>query len=242
MGPSFKLNEMKKYILVFLLLVVAIACNNKNKTKNKHERYVKTYENALRLGDINVAINACYEILANDSTLINYYDTLVYLYLNTRNQGSTYLTARESLKYKPDNPKMTRIAADYARDLGMPDTAIMFYRKTFSLTNDLENLYDVAQAQYNQGNYAGAEETADLIIKNPNSEKQKISISLDKVEAQSVPLKAAALNVKGTIFIELGNKEIALRYIEEALALAPDFSVARKNKEDILTGKIKFKK
>ena len=229
-------------IFILLVLTSLIFSCKTDKKKNKYEQYVRVYENALRMGDVNVAINACYEIIANDSSRINYYDTLVYLYLNTRNQGSTYLAARTSLKYYPNDDKMTRIAADYAKTLGMPDTAIMYYRRTFVINNKLENLYDAAQVQYNAGNYAGAEETVDQIIKNPNSEKEKISISLEKETPQQIPVKAAALNVKGTIFIELGNKEIALRYIDEALKIAPDFKVAKNNKEEILSGKIKFKK
>ena len=55
-------------------------------------------------------------------------------------------------------------------------------------------------------------------------------------------MKAAAYNIKGTILIALGSKEVALRYFDEALKIAPDFRVAKKNKEDIITGKIKFEK
>ncbi len=228
--------------LILSLFTITFFSCEKDTKKNKYERYVRVYENALRLGDVNVAINACYDIIANDSTKTNYYDTLVYLYLNTQNQGSTFLAARTSLKYYPNNDKMTRVAADYAKALGMPDTAILYYERTFVINNKLENLYDAAQVQYNSGNYAGAEETVDIIIKSQNSEKEMISIAFDKETPQHIPVKAAALNVKATIFIEMGNKEIALRYLDEALKLAPDFKVALNNKEEILSGKIKFKK
>lgn len=232
---------MHKTFITLSLIALLYSCSN-NEPKNKHKHYVKVYESALRLGDVNVAINACYDIIANDSTQTNYYDTLVYLYLNTRNDGSTFLAARNSLKYHPNNEKMTRVAADYSKILGMPDTAIAYYKKTFVLTNKLENMYDVAQVQYNAGYDAAAEETADMIIKTPDSEKIFIGISVAQETPQQIPLRAAAYNIKGTIFIALGSKEIALRYFDEALKITPEFKVAKKNKEDIMNGKIKFEK
>ena len=194
------------------------------------------------MGDVNVAINACYSIIANDSTQTNYYDTLVYLYLNTSNQGSTYLAARRCLKYHPEDAKMNKLAANYAKALGMPDTAIMYYNKTFVLDNKLENLYDVAQIQYNMGNDAGAETTADIIINSPNSEKEKILIAIDKETTQEVTAKAAALNIKGIVFIQLGQKEIALRYFNESIMASPEFKLPKQNRDDIISGKIKFVK
>jgi tetratricopeptide (TPR) repeat protein len=232
---------MYKILIPVLFFTLFFSCKE-NKTKNKHDRYVKVYENALQMGDVNVAINACYEIIANDSSQTNYYDSLVYLYLNTSNQGSTYLAARRCLKYHPDDAKMTEVAANFAKDLGMPDTAIMLYRKTFVLTHKLKNLYDLAQVQYNMGNDVGAEETIDVIVGSPNSEKEKIVLSVAKDTTQAIPAKAAALNIKGVIFIQLGLKEQALSYFDEALKVAPEFKLAKQNRDDIISGKIKFTK
>jgi tetratricopeptide (TPR) repeat protein len=194
------------------------------------------------MGDVNVAIHACYDIIANDSNKTNFYDTLVYLYLNTNNQGSTFLTARKCLSYNPNNAKMTKVAGDYAKALGMSDTAIVYYKRTYVLSNKLSDLYDVAQVQYNSGNDAAAEETADMIIKSQNNEKEIILIAGEKDRAQKIPAKAAGLTIKGLVFVQMGQKDIALRYFNEALAIAPDFYLAKQTKEDILSGKIKFVK
>ncbi len=234
---------MYKIILSLLIVSFFFSCDDANKkTKKKYNHYLSIYNNALNHGDINVAINACYEIIGFDSTKTNFYDTLVYLYLNTNNEGATFLAARSSLKYNPNNDKMTRVAANFAKSLGMADTAIAYYKRTFVINNNLENLYDMAQVQYNAGYDAAAEQTADMIIKSPDSEKTMIAISLGKETPQQIPMKAAAYNIKGTILISLGSKEVALKYFDEALKIAPDFRVAKKNKEDILTGKIKFEK
>lgn len=232
---------MYKILIPVLLLVFLISCTNES-TKSKHIHYVKVYENALNMGDVDVAINACYQIIANDSNQNNYYDSLLALYLNTRNEGSTFLAARNSLKYRPNNFKITLVAAEYAKKLGMADTAINYYQRTYTLDKKLEYIYNIAQVQYNMGNDAGAEKSADQIISDPNSEKETIMLSLDKNNPQQIPLKAAALNIKGTIFIGMGSKEIALRYFNDALAIAPDFIIAKNNKADILSGKIKFEK
>ena len=61
---------MKSRIVLFLILIVATACNN-NASHSKHLHFVNVYENALMHGDVNVAVNACYEIIANDSTKTN---------------------------------------------------------------------------------------------------------------------------------------------------------------------------
>jgi tetratricopeptide (TPR) repeat protein len=234
---------MKKFLFITGLIVFLAACESKNKHIEKmHAFYSRVYENALRLGDINVATQAVYDIIANDSTRTTYYDTLALLYLNTSNTGSTYLAARESLKYRPDNEKMLQLAAEYANQLKMLDTALMWYKKAYLVSHKLSYMYDMAQAQYNAGDYAGAESTADIIIKDPASEKEKVEIYADKSEGQYVPLKAAAYNVKATVFMEIGSKEICLKYLDEALKVFPGFKVAIRNKEQVLAGKVKFKK
>src|SRR4051812_11177864 len=129
---------MKKFLYFLACIVTITSCGNKNKhTEKMHAFYSSVYENALKHGDVNVAIQAVYNIIANDSTKTNYYDTLTLLYLNTGNTGSTYLAARESLKYYPKDLKMIEVAAQYANSLKMIDTAIMWYTKAYVASNKL---------------------------------------------------------------------------------------------------------
>jgi tetratricopeptide (TPR) repeat protein len=234
---------MKKFLFIASGVIIMASCANGNKHKEKmHAYYKSVYDNALRLGDINVAVQAVYDIIANDSTQTTYYDTLAILYLNTSNTGSTYLATRESLKYKPNNEKMLALAAEYAKNLGMADTAAMWYRKAFVASNKLLYLYDLAQLQYNTGDYTGADATADMMIKSAASDTEMVKIFYDKDNWQSVPVKAAAYNVKATVFMQMGSKEVCLRYLDEALKVFPDFKVAKRNKEEVMNGKIDVKR
>ena len=52
---------MYKFLLPLLLVLMTFACNNQSSNKN-YVHYVKVYQNAFRHGDVNVAINACYDI------------------------------------------------------------------------------------------------------------------------------------------------------------------------------------
>jgi tetratricopeptide (TPR) repeat protein len=232
---------MIKIRFVFLLAVLFLwACTPSGKNDN-YDRYLRAYTNAKNMGDVNAAIGACHLILADDSTRTNFYDSLVQLYINTSLDGSGFLAARQSLKYRPDNDTITGIAARLAEKLGMADTAIVFYRRTYLLNKDLENLYNIAQLQYNTGKDHEAEQTVDLVLKDPGCDAMHVYISSENTEIQKVPMRAACLNIKAMLFMVMGSKEVALRYLDDALKIAPDFRIAKKNKEDILSGSNKPK-
>lgn len=234
------INRMKKYIVVLLSTVLLLpACKQNHPATSTAE---KAYSLALRHGDVQAAINACYQILADDSTKTNYYDTLVYLYLNTQNQASTYLAAQECYKLRPTDEKILMLLADYSKSLGLPDTSLMYYGKLYQITHKLEYMYDMAQVNYNANRFDKAEVLADSIIANPNSANETVTLYADRnSEGQAVPLNAVAYHVKAGIYLTMGKKDPAVKYLNESIRLFPTFIIALKNKKDVDSGIIKLK-
>lgn len=230
---------MRKFIFLSAIVFFMLGCKQPNNSAVTASE--KAYKNALRHGDVNAAITACYQILAYDSTKTNYYDTLVYLYLNTQNQASTYLVAQECLKMRPADEKVLMLLADYSKSLGLPDTSLMYYGKLYQLTKKLEYLYDMAQVNYNANRFEQAEALADSIIASPEAAKETVTLYAERnSDGQAVPLNAVAYHVKAGIYLTLGRKDPAVKYLNEAIRLFPTFIIALKNKKDVDSGIIKL--
>jgi hypothetical protein len=69
----------------------------------------------------------------------------------------------------------------------------------------------------------------DQIIANEASAKQNVSIRNGNGSSQNVPMKAAALNVKGIVASDLNQDANAKDFFNQAIQLFPDFALAKGN-------------
>jgi Tfp pilus assembly protein PilF len=60
-------------------------------------------------------------------------------------------------------------------------------------------------------------------------EDEKIGFAVSETETQQVNMKAAALNLKGLVYLEQASKSEAKAAFTEALALEPTFTQAKEN-------------
>jgi predicted negative regulator of RcsB-dependent stress response len=58
---------------------------------------------------------------------------------------------------------------------------------------------------------------------------EKIGFAVSETETQQVDMKAAALNLKGLVFLDQNSKVEAKAAFNEALAIEPTFSQAKEN-------------
>ncbi len=70
--------------------------------------------------------------------------------------------------------------------------------------------------------------STEMLIKNAKAD-EKIGFPISQTETQEVGMKAAALNLKGMIYLDQGSKAEAKTAFEEAIQLEPNFSLAKEN-------------
>ncbi|WP_040671063.1 tetratricopeptide repeat protein [Nitritalea halalkaliphila] len=61
------------------------------------------------------------------------------------------------------------------------------------------------------------------------SAEEKIGFNLGDNQTQEISLRAAALNLKGLVYVAQGSKSDAVAAFQEALALEPEFRLAQEN-------------
>jgi tetratricopeptide (TPR) repeat protein len=82
--------------------------------------------------------------------------------------------------------------------------------------------------------FGECEKNVDAIIANPNSDKEVVGLQVEvngTAQMQEVPVKAAALNIRATIAIDMKRYTEAEIALNEALKIYPEFGMALQNME-----------
>lgn len=197
------------------------------------EIYRAKYSLSLRYNDILEAKGAALSMLAlGDST---FRDSLMQLYFGMENYTSAYLVAKELFVNRPEEPMLLELMATCEQQLGLGMEALLHYTTLYRKTKNVYYQYQVATLQYSLKRVDEAKRTIDEIIANPEAAKTPVYINYDANSGQEVPVKAAALNLKGAIFAEEGNDPVAIASLNEAINLQKDFLLARENLSGLLT-------
>ena len=80
-------------------------------TTNPKEQYLKVYANALKYGDVQSAIYATQNIIANEGENSSFKDSLAILYYNSNNALSCHLLCKELLISKPADVTLLELNA-----------------------------------------------------------------------------------------------------------------------------------
>ncbi len=120
------------------------------------------------------------------------------------------------------------IAAYALEQLGAFDRALPYYESLHLLTGDNFSLYKSAYLQYSLKRYAEALNSLTMLIKNTKAD-EKIGFSISDTETQQVDMKAAALNLRGLVYLDQNSKTEAKASFTEALAIDPNFTQAKEN-------------
>jgi len=189
----------------------------------------KKYQLAMRYNDLNAAKQALYSVLAenpaNDSILY----TLSYMYLEQGQFASAAISAKDLNSLNPDYVGALEILGIAYENLGLPDKALEAYEDLYFKTNDYQTLYKVAFLQYRTGKYGESTNNADFLLEKKESDEMKAMFATENNEQKEYPIRVALLNLKGLNAKEQGNTEEARKLFQEALAIAPDFKMAREN-------------
>ena len=229
---------MKKILLSTLL---ATACFiGSLSAQDAFEVQMKAYKIALKNYDLSADTNSVYVMMALKPERVDLNDSLALLYFAGERYGQAYIIGEEILKANPNRKDMLELVAVSKQNLGMVKESLADYEKLYSADKGIYYLYQIATLQYQLKRYGECVASLDQIINNPESAQQKVNIMLQG-GSQDVPMKAAALNVKGICALELNQEDAAKDNFNKALEVFPDFVLPKGNLEMIAKQKAQAK-
>lgn len=230
---------MKRVILMLLLVVCASPLYSQNadslaKLEPKISAALNlsdqaAYQLALRYNDYDVAKSKLYDLLLRNPKNIRYAEALASLYFELNQPTSAALVAIDIIEGgNGKNTTALEIAAFSLEQLGALDRALPHFESLYLLTGDNFSLYKSGFIQYSLKRYSEAMNSANMLVKNAKAE-EKIGFPKTATETQQINMKAAALNLKGMIYLEQGSKAEAKTAFEESISLEPTFELAKEN-------------
>ena len=230
---------MKRTFLLLLLAICAgnLAAQTANdsiprldpKTKNALNASDQVvYQAAMRYSDMAMAKAKLYELMIRNPEDVRYMEALASLYFDASQFTSAALVSLDLLQLNDKNVGALEVAAYSLEQLGALDRALPHFESLYLLTGDNFSLYKSAFIQYNLKRYDEAMNSVNMLVKNAKAE-EKIGFPKSQTETQEVSMKAAALNLKGLIYLDQNSKAEAKTAFNEAISLDPAFDQAKEN-------------
>ncbi|MEX0965980.1 MAG: tetratricopeptide repeat protein [Bacteroidia bacterium] len=225
------------YCASFLMLMASLlsSCQQNEETgkhaeevyerlKNEEVERLKTvYRKSMEYGDGNTAIYALQNLMLIDSQYVDYSDTLATLYFGNGKYQAALAVTDEALEKEPENLEMLEIAAMANTFMGENDEALNIFRELYRLSGNAQYLYRIAIAQISDDDFEGARTSIDSLFAHPGIETDSVTVPVGQNHSQEVPLKAAALNLRGFYFGQRQEMEKAREFFLRALAVDPEF-------------------
>ncbi len=216
------------YLFILFLGVAMMSCEQGN--GNELSQKKDTYKQALRNGDYSVAAQAVYDIMAIQPKSTHWRDSLALIYVQQKAFRQAIKVSEQQLADNPSDTLMVKVQALSYKALNEPKKALETYERLYPLTQDIYHLYEVASLQYNMTRLKECLQTADMLLKHPDLKKAKISLAFNR-QNQIVPLEAAIFNLKGVIAKDMDKEKEAGDLFKKALAIHPEFELAKGNME-----------
>lgn len=230
---------MKQVLLMLLLAVSAqgLYAQTSNDSIPKLDPKTKrvlniqdqaAYQLAMRYNDPEMAKTMLYNLIVRNPENLRFQEALGSLYFETGQSTSAALVALDILQINDKNVGALEIAAYSLEQVGAIDRALPHFESLHLLTGDNFSLYKSGFLQYQLKRYDEAMNSANMLIKNAKPD-EKIGFPKNQTETIEVGMKAAALNLKGMIYLDKGSKTEAKTAFQEAVQLEPNFELAKEN-------------
>lgn len=230
---------MKRTLLLLLLAIGAgnLSAQTANDSLPKLDPKLKAslnaadqigYQMAMRYSDPQMAKTKLFELMVRNPEDLRYMEALGSLYFDGGQFASAALVAMDILQLNDKNVGALEVAAYSLEQLGALDRALPHFESLYLLTGDNFSLYKSAFIQYNLKRYEEAMNSVTMLVKNAKAD-EKIGFPKSQTETQEVSMKAAALNLKGLIYLDQNSKAEAKTAFNEAISLDPTFDQAKEN-------------
>lgn len=186
------------------------------------------YQLAMRYNDSQMAKASLYKLMVRNPENLRFQEALGSLYFELGQSTSAALVALDILEVNDKSIGALEIAAFSLEQVGALDRALPHFESLYLLSGDNFSLYKSGYLQYSLKRYAEAMNSVNLLIREAKTD-EKIGFPLSQTETQEISMKAAAINLKGMIYLDQGSKSEALAAFEEAIQLDPNFALAKEN-------------
>ena len=195
------------------------------------EHFLRKYATAERWNDTELMKSSLLDIIVENPGYDSLIAELGYFYYSEQKYASSMLIAQDLLRRQPKNIDYLEMAATSAQQLGAADKALQNYETLYLINNNIRTLYQVAFLQYQLKRYAECATSIDIIMNNPGLENEKATFQDAKGASKQYPMKVSVLNLKGLMLLDQNDKAGAKKAFTEALAISPDFMLAKANLE-----------
>lgn len=224
---------MKKIIGILLLVVAFQASAQSNSELLKH--YEAYYVQMKNQGDMQGVINALthLNVLSPNKARL---DTLAVLYMN----GGKHMQALNTIGIDAntsDSNMAVEVKAVCLKALNEPQKALVHFEELFKRTPNVMIAYEMADMKIQLNDLAGA--TANIEYGLSNSKDEEMRTYYESQTPYQVPAKAAFTYLRGLTKFKLNQSDLdgAISVLDEAIALAPNFSLALLSKNALVARK-----
>ena len=198
-------------------------------SKDAFEIQMNVYKASVKNFDLFTAASALYNALAIKPERKDLKDSLAFVYFTAERYPQALTVGEEILKDNPNKKEILEVIAISKQSLGLIKESLADYETIYKMKPSVYYLYQIATLQFQLKRIGECLISLDQIIANPDAAKEVVSIRTQNNESQKVPLKAAALNVKGIIYLELNKDAEAKGFFQEALSVYPEFVLPKGN-------------
>lgn len=236
------MNKYFSLIIVFIFMTL-LGCktspdesNNSDKISKEVKSKEELYQMFYKIGDDQSSIYTLHQILQLDTTKTQYYDSLVNHYVKVGNTQAVESMVNKSLKYGK-NIKVLEVSAVLDGQKGEMESATKKLNELFKLTNDYKYKYRMATFNIEAGDWKMGEDILNELSQTEGIENYSIEEVLSETESQQIPLNAAIAFARANIeAVKKNNLQGALKYVNEALKIKPDYQYAKYFKQQLVGG------
>ena len=215
---------MKNIITTLALLISIAAFSQSNQELLSH--YQKYYKQMQSQSDIQGVINALthLNILSPNQART---DTLATLYMNEGRHVEALNTIGIE-KNEADSDLAVQVKAFSLKAINDIDQSLIHYEELFKRKPNPFIAYELAEMKIRKGDLLGA--TRNITFGIANSNGDIVRNYYETQQPYSVPMKAAFIYLKGLVKINEdreNNIDETIGIMEEALAVAPNFNMAK---------------
>lgn len=197
-----------------------------------YQQQKSVYQLGAKYADPTIARLSLYNLIALDPNDASLLDSLAYMYFEYQQYTSCLLVCLDILKRNPDNMPALEMSAVAYENLGLKDKALTSYESIYLRNNSVFTLYRIAVLQLDLDRSTESMTNVNILLEKPETKETKIAVNTEQGTRQ-ISLEAAVYNLKGLIEADQGNKDLARASYQQALAIEPDFALAKSNMEDL---------
>jgi len=230
---------MKQITIALLMLFsVSVFAQTNTELKKHYEAY---YKQMKKQGDVQGIINAMTHLDVLEPTIARK-DTLAYIYLS---EGK-YMQALNTIgveKNATDSDMNVEVKALALKNLNQPKMALEHYEVLYKRNPNVYLAYDIADMKIQTQDLAGAKLNLDYAMANVKDDMKRAFY--ESQQPYETSMKAAIFYLKGLLtFTEnkSANMDAALKLMNDALAIDPNFNLAKVSRQALESQKAQLAK